>query len=98
MKINNIRDIGGNFLGEAFGIALRRLRRDRGLSQERLGLESGYHRTYIGLLERGMKSPSLQTIFNLAKTLKIEPSELIREVESTNDELLRIKQGRVIKS
>lgn len=96
MKIHDTKDIDGTFLGEAFGHVLRRLRQDRGISQERLGLESGYHRTYIGLLERGMKMPSLQTIFNLATTLKMEPSELIREVESKNKELLRdMKEGAI---
>lgn len=88
MKIHTT-NVEGNFLGMSFGHVLRRIRQDRGLSQERLGLESGYHRTYIGLLERGMKSPSLQTIFKLAMTLKIQPNELIRDVESKNNELLR---------
>ncbi|MDP3097215.1 MAG: helix-turn-helix transcriptional regulator [Syntrophales bacterium] len=59
---------------------LRRLRQGCGLSQEALGFESGYHRTYISLLERGRKSPSLQTIFNLSEALKIDPAELIRQV------------------
>jgi transcriptional regulator with XRE-family HTH domain len=97
MKRQQIKDAEGNSLEAAFGHALRRLRQDRGLSQERLGLESGYHRTYIGLLERGMKSPSLHTIFSLAITLKIEPNELIREVESKNKELLRTMKKEAIK-
>lgn len=65
---------------KAFGLVLRRLRQGCGLSQEALGFESGYHRTYISLLERGRKSPSLQTIFNLSGALKIDPAELIRQV------------------
>ncbi len=71
-----------NSLGKAFGCILRRLRQYRGLTQEKLGFESGYHRTYISILERGQKSPSLQTIFNLSKALKVEPAELIKHVES----------------
>jgi len=39
------------------------------------------HRTYIGLLERGEKSPSLRTLFNLATTLKVSPSALVRKIE-----------------
>ncbi|MFZ4440114.1 MAG: helix-turn-helix domain-containing protein [Syntrophales bacterium] len=65
---------------KAFGLVLRRLRQGCGLSQEALGFESGYHRTYISLLERGRKSPSLQTLFNLSGALKIDPAELIRQV------------------
>jgi len=74
------KKIEGNISGKAFGDVLRRLREGNDLSQEALGFESGYHRTYISLLERGRKSPSLQTIFNLSKALKIEPDEMIKQV------------------
>ena len=80
MKESHTQDIEGNSLEMAFGLVLRQLRQGRGLSQEALGFESGYHRTYISLLERGRKSPSLQTLFNLSKALKIDPAELIRQV------------------
>jgi transcriptional regulator with XRE-family HTH domain len=80
MKESHMQDIEGNSLEKAFGLVLRRLRQGRGLSQEALGFESGYHRTYISLLERGRKSPSLQTLFNLSGALKIDPAELIRQV------------------
>jgi transcriptional regulator with XRE-family HTH domain len=65
----------------AFGRALRAARKSCSLSQDELGAKSGYHRTYIGLLERGEKSPSLRTIFNLAATLNVKPSALIRDTE-----------------
>jgi transcriptional regulator with XRE-family HTH domain len=65
-----------------FGRVLRQSRRERGLSQEELGFRSGYHRTYISLLERGLKSPSLRTIFQLADALEIAPSEMILSVQS----------------
>lgn len=50
-------------LEQIFGEELRKLREEKGLSQEKLGFESGYHRTYISQLERGQKSPSLKTLF-----------------------------------
>ena len=65
-----------------FGQVLHQLRKERGLSQEELGFESGYHRTYISQLERGKKSPSLQAIFQLAKALKVEPSEIVERIQS----------------
>ena len=65
-----------------FGQVLQEIRRRRKLSQEQLGFESGYHRTYISLLERGRKSPSLNTIFQLALALRISPSELLRLVQA----------------
>jgi transcriptional regulator with XRE-family HTH domain len=62
-------------------MALRDLRKERGLSQEDLAFESGYHSTYIGQLERGKKSPSLRTIVSLANALDVPPSELLRRIE-----------------
>ena len=65
----------------AFGDVLRKARQLRKLSQDELGAKSGYHRTYIGQLERGEKSPSLRTIFNLAATLGVAPHFLVHETE-----------------
>jgi transcriptional regulator with XRE-family HTH domain len=62
-------------------LTLRRFRLKRGLSQQALADKSGYHRTYIGLLERGQKSPSLRTIFNIAATLNVKPSEMVDGVQ-----------------
>ncbi|MBN2060223.1 MAG: helix-turn-helix transcriptional regulator [Deltaproteobacteria bacterium] len=64
-----------------FGEILKQIRKENGLSQEYLSFESGYHRTYISLLERGKKSPSLKTIFQLAKVLNINPSEFIDRIQ-----------------
>lgn len=60
---------------------LTRLRQAQGMSQETLGFESGYHRTYISQLERGLKNPTVKTLFDLAKALTVKPSEIIREIE-----------------
>lgn len=72
---------GGRKRERAFGRVLRELRKERGLSQEELGFESGYHRTYISFLERGKKNPTLATIFDLAETLRIAASEFIGRIE-----------------
>jgi len=66
---------------QAFGITLRRIRLRRGQSQQWLADKSGYHRTYVGLLERGEKSPSLRTIFDIAATLQVKPSRIVKAVE-----------------
>jgi len=82
MKKSTPRSIKEMSIEKSFGQVLRQLRQERDLSQEDLGLESGYHRTYISLLERGKKNPSLQTIFQLAKSLNVEPSEIISLVQA----------------
>lgn len=66
----------------AFGVILRDIRKERGLSQETLALESGCHPAYVSQMERGLKSPSLRTIMNLAGTLGTPGSEMLRRVEA----------------
>jgi transcriptional regulator with XRE-family HTH domain len=73
---------GGRKRERAFGRVLREIREERGLSQEQLGFESGYHRTYISFLERGKKNPTLATVFNLAETLKIPAWEIVQKTEA----------------
>jgi transcriptional regulator with XRE-family HTH domain len=61
------------------GKALRRARKARGLSQERLGLETGIHRNYVGGIERGERKPTLERIVMLANELGTSLVELFRE-------------------
>ena len=68
-------------LQTAFGEVLRHLRNKAGFSQEQLALDCGLDRTYISLLERGLRQPTLTTLFTLAKSLGIKPSKLINSVE-----------------
>jgi transcriptional regulator with XRE-family HTH domain len=65
---------------QAFGIVLRDLRQARSLSQEALALESELDRTFISLLERGLRQPSLTTILQLAGPLGVAPEDLVAEV------------------
>jgi transcriptional regulator with XRE-family HTH domain len=73
--------IRGRKRERTFGRVLREIRTERGLSQEQLGFDSGYHRTYISFLERGMKNPTLATVFDLAETLDVPAWEIVRRVE-----------------
>ena len=68
-------------LEKSLGIVLRRLRAKKGLSQEAFGFEVNLHRTYISQLERGLKSPSLNTLSRICRTLKVTISELLLIVE-----------------
>ena len=60
-----------------FGQKLVEVRKTKGWSQERLALESGLARSYIGGVERGQRNISLLNICALAETLKVAPAELL---------------------
>jgi len=69
----------------AFGRVLAELRRNRQLSQEELGFEANFDRTFISLLERGRRSPTLDTIFSLCHALDIPFSQLALLIEAKLD-------------
>lgn len=76
-----------------FGRRLAELRVKNGWSQERLAHEAGLARSYLGGVERGKRNLSLINIYKLARTLNVEPYELLvpSKVDEEVDQLL----GRV---
>jgi ribosome-binding protein aMBF1 (putative translation factor) len=71
----------------AFGRVLREARRQKGLSQEDLAGDAEFDRTYPSLLERGLRTPTLTVIFQLAEVLQISAATLITR---TLEELSRL--------
>ena len=61
-----------------FGQRIKTLRNERKWSQEALAGETGFHRTYIGMIERGERNPSLINVNIFAKTFGITLSELLK--------------------
>ena len=64
-----------------FGPVLARARRKAGLTQEALAFECELHPTYISQIERGIKSPTLRTLFKMAEAMDIQPSSLVKLIE-----------------
>ena len=65
----------------AFGIVLIRLRRQRGLTQEALGLEADVQRNFVSLIELGQNQPTITTVFKLAAALGVKPSKMMELVQ-----------------
>jgi len=63
-------------LRKVFGERIRNLRLARGLTQEELAEKAGLHPTYIGIIERGEQSATLDTVEKLAKALEVEVEDL----------------------
>jgi len=68
------------------GRAVRELRARRSLSQERLGLEGGLHRNYVGAIERGEINPTFAVLLKVAAGLAVPLSELFALYELRRDE------------
>lgn len=64
-----------------FGKTVRKLRTERGYSQEGFALECDLHRTYIGCIERGEKNITITNIEKIAKALKVEIPQLFQDSE-----------------
>lgn len=64
-----------------FGENLRKHRRRRGLTQERVGKLSNLHRTEVGKLESGEREPRMLTIVKLAAVLEVSPDTLLLGID-----------------
>lgn len=61
---------------------LRRVRLQQEISQEALGADCGFHRTYISQVERAVTNITLDNLQKIAMVLDVEPADLLREQPS----------------
>jgi len=66
--------------GEVFGSLIRKLRKERGFTQELLAERTELSVSYIGFIERGENVPTLTIVLNLAEALDVDAADLVREV------------------
>ena len=66
---------------ELIGEVIRNCRKKKGISQEVLSGLAGLDRTHYSKIERGLRSPTLDTLFKIAHALDTKPHELILEIE-----------------
>lgn len=62
---------------EKFGEKVQKVRKSKGISQEGLASMLSMHRTYIGMIERGERNPTIRTLYKISKALKISSSDLL---------------------
>lgn len=68
----------------SIGDQIRRAREEAGLTQEQLAFEAKLHRTYISLLERDKKAPTLTALFRICRACGIRPSTLVARIEKSS--------------
>ncbi|KAB2766088.1 helix-turn-helix transcriptional regulator [Brucella anthropi] len=61
---------------ERIGWNLRRLRKERNVTQEDFATDSGFDRGYISGVERGVRNPSALVLDRIAKALEVDAAEL----------------------
>jgi transcriptional regulator with XRE-family HTH domain len=66
-------------VARAFGAVLRNARNRQGLSQEALSEGANIDRTFPSLLERGLRTPTLLVVIEIAQALGVEPAQLVSE-------------------
>lgn len=66
---------------KALGQCIKILRRDRGIAQEELARKAGVDRAYMGGLERGLHTPSIETVIRIARALNLSLTFFCRELE-----------------
>jgi transcriptional regulator with XRE-family HTH domain len=76
-------------LSDGFASVVEKHRQARGLSRSALASQAGLHQTYIGLLERGKRSPNLDTAQAIARSLGCSLSQLIIEAEKIQQKKIR---------
>ena len=69
---------------QRFGKQLERLRTHRGLTQDQLAVKAGLVRVYVTKLELGEHDPTLGTLVQLAKALRVPVTELLGESVSAS--------------
>jgi transcriptional regulator with XRE-family HTH domain len=72
-------------LSDTFAKVVENHREAKGVSRSALAAKSGLHQTYVGLLERGKRSPNLDTAQAIAKSLGCSLSQLIVEAEKAQE-------------
>ena len=61
-----------------FGKRLGTIRKQKGITQEKLADVVDVHRTYIGFIKQGKRNPSISNIYKIAKALKVDITDLFK--------------------
>ncbi len=64
-------------INKEVGFNIRRIREERGFSQEKLAALADLHRAYVGQIERGEKNIGLKNLEKIAKALNVKTKDLL---------------------
>jgi transcriptional regulator with XRE-family HTH domain len=64
-------------LKQALSVNIKRLRKEQGISQEKLALKAEIDRSYMSQVERCLANPSIDALLRISNALEVAPSELL---------------------
>lgn len=82
-------------LTEKFGSLVRELRLEKNLSQEEFARICGIHRTYVGSIERGEKTVTIETAQKLSEALDVPLSKMFARLEVSSVQIAEDDDGRI---
>lgn len=68
------------------GHVVRRIRRERGLSQEVFSGLAGIARSHLAMIETGTKQPNFETVWKIALAFEMAPHDLVALIEADAEE------------
>ena len=78
----------------SLGSQLKKAREKSKLSQEKLAFDAEIDRTYVSILERDLKSPTIEVLFRLCNALGTTASKILAKVERDNAKSASFKSAR----
>ena len=72
------------FDNKLVGSTIRRLRKEKGMTQEFLSSFAGIARSHLAMIETGSKQPNFETIWRIAQALNISVTSLVSEIEQAH--------------
>jgi transcriptional regulator with XRE-family HTH domain len=78
-----------------FGLIVKRLRMQKGWTLQQLAGVTGLHANYLGVIERGGNTPSLQSFIQISHCLGVHAAETMREIVETRSQFRRRPQPAV---
>ncbi len=79
------------------GRNIARLRKAKGLTQERFAEQSGATQQYVSDLERGLRNPTVVMLFHLASGLGVTPVELVTPDAEAKSEAAKARRAKAMK-
>lgn len=81
------------FKREAIGKVIRRIRRERKLSQEVISGFAGIARSHLAMIETGTKQPNFETVWAIANAFELQPHELVKLIEEEAERIEKSESG-----